>query len=108
MIPDKMKAIVIPKAGAAEVREMTAPVPEAGEVLIRLRHCMICTWEQRIFKGEDVPLPFVPGHEVSGEVAYIPENTICDLQVGDPCVVKTFDSCGQCEYCRREIGRAHV
>ena len=101
MIPDKMKAIVIPEAGVAEVREMTVPRPEAGEVLIRLRHCMICTWEQRIFKGEDVPLPFVPGHEVSGEVAYIPEKTVCDLKVGDPCVVKTFDSCGQCEYCRR-------
>lgn len=101
MIPNKMKAIVIPRAGTTEVREMSVPVPGDGEVLIRLRHCMICTWEQRIFKGEDVALPFVPGHEVSGEVAYIPENTVCDLKVGDPCVVKTFDSCGQCEFCRR-------
>lgn len=101
MIPEKMKAIVIPSEGTAEVREMSVPVPSDGEVLIRLRHCMICTWEQRIFKGEDVALPFVPGHEVSGEVAYVPESTVCDLKVGDPCVVKTFDSCGQCEFCRR-------
>ena len=43
MIPDKMKVIVIPEAGVAEVREMTVPRPEAGEVLIRLRHCMIYT-----------------------------------------------------------------
>lgn len=101
MVPDKMKAVVITKADTAEIREVAVPVPEAGEILIRLRNCLICTWEQRIFKGTDVTLPFVPGHEVSGEVAFIPEQTITDLKVGDPCVVKTFDSCGQCDYCRR-------
>lgn len=101
MIPEKMKAIVVTKADTVEVRELTVPAPEKGEILIRLRNCLICTWEQRIFKGADVGLPFVPGHEISGEVAFIPENTMTDLKVGDPCVVKTFDSCGQCDYCRR-------
>ena len=99
MIPEKMKAIVIPEAHKAEVRELTTPRPSEGEVLVRVEKCLICTWEQRIFAGTDVALPFVPGHEISGTVAAIGEGTFTNVKVGDKCVVKTYDSCGQCEFC---------
>lgn len=101
MIPEKMKAIVVTEPYKAEVKEITTPVPKEGEVLVRIEKCLICTWEQRIFTGGDVALPFVPGHEVSGTVAAIGEGTLTQLQVGDRVVVKTYDSCGQCEQCYR-------
>ncbi|MEA4812048.1 MAG: zinc-binding dehydrogenase [Anaerolineaceae bacterium] len=103
MPPEKMKAVVISEKNKAEVRVLTTPVPVSGEVLIRLKHCMICTWERRIFSGQDLALPFVPGHEVSGEVVAIPEGTLTNLVVGQKVVVKTFDSCGECEFCRRGL-----
>ena len=101
MIPEKMKAVVITAPNKAEVMELTTPKPAEGEILVRIEKCLLCTWEQRIFSGGDVALPFVPGHELSGRVAEIPEGTLTTLKVGDPVVVKTFDSCGQCEFCYR-------
>ncbi|MEL7602771.1 MAG: zinc-binding dehydrogenase [Bacillota bacterium] len=101
MIPEKMKAIVISEPHKAEVRELSTPKPAEGEILVCIEKCLLCTWEQRIFGGGDVALPFVPGHEISGRVAAIPEGTLTMLQVGDPVVVKTYDSCGQCEFCYR-------
>jgi len=101
MIPEKMKAVVVTAPRVAEVREFTTPVPAEGEVLVKIEKCMICTWEQRIFTGGDVTPPFVPGHELSGTVAAVGEGTITNLRVGQPVAVKTYDSCGECEYCRR-------
>ncbi len=101
MIPETMKAIVVTEPYHAEVKELSTPVPAEGEVLVRVEQCLICTWEQRIFTGGDVALPFVPGHEISGTVAALGPNTIANVQVGDRVVVKTFDSCGQCEQCYR-------
>ncbi len=101
MIPNTMKAVFIPEKGKAEVKTFQTPVPQTGEVLVRIKHCLICTWERRIFSGGDAALPFVPGHEISGKVAAIPEGTITNLVVGQKVVVKTYDSCGECEYCRR-------
>jgi len=49
MLPEKMKGIVITDAQKAEVKELSMPVPVAGEVLVKIEKCMICTWEQRIF-----------------------------------------------------------
>ncbi|MDD6435518.1 MAG: zinc-binding dehydrogenase [Clostridiales bacterium] len=101
MLPEKMKAVVVTAPEKAEVMEVSMPVPVAGEVLVKIEKALICTWEQRIFGGGDVKLPFVPGHEISGVVAAVPEGTFTRLKVGDKVVVKTLDACGQCENCRR-------
>lgn len=101
MISEKMKALVVTEKNKVEVREVSTPRETEGEILVRNEKALICTWEQRIFTGQDVAPPFVPGHEISGTVARIPENTFTTLKVGDPVVVKTYDSCGECEFCYR-------
>ncbi|MCR5134330.1 MAG: alcohol dehydrogenase catalytic domain-containing protein [Clostridiales bacterium] len=101
MIPEKMKAVVVDGERHAEARVLSTPKAVAGQILVKIEKALICTWEQRIFCGNDMPLPFVPGHEISGVVADIPEGTFCDVKVGDKVVVKTYDSCGQCENCLR-------
>jgi len=101
MIPETMKAIVAVEPNKVEVRTVTTPIPAEGEILVKIEKALICTWEKRIFTGQDVALPFVPGHEISGTVAYVPEGTYTTLKEGDPVVVKTYDSCGECEFCYR-------
>ncbi len=95
-----MKVVVVEQAGKVSVREVLRPVPIAQEVLVRLDHCLLCTWEQRMFAGTaKVNFPFVPGHEVAGSIVQIPEETITGFSVGEKVTVKTLDSCGHCEAC---------
>ena len=104
MIPPKMKALVVTGEKTIEVQEFSVPQPAPGEILIRLEHCLICTWKQRIFQnGDGMKMPFLPGHEASGVVAWVPEGTPTSFREGDPVVVKTLDSCGHCEFCYRGL-----
>lgn len=104
MIPPKMKALVVTGEKTIEVQEFSVPQPAPGEILIRLEHCLICTWEQRIFQnGDGMKMPFLPGHEASGVVAWVLEGTPTSFREGDPVVVKTLDSCGHCEFCYRGL-----
>ena len=102
MVEKTMKAVAVTEPGNAKVIEVTTPTPQAGEVLIRIDCCLLCTWEQRIFRtGDGMKLPFIPGHELAGTIAAIPEDTVTSFQVGDRVVAKTLDSCGHCEFCYR-------
>lgn len=100
MIPSKMKALAILEPGKAQVVEVTTPAPQPGEILIKIERCLLCTWEQRMYRnGAGAALPMIPGHEISGNVAAVPEDTVTSFKVGDRVVAKTLDSCGHCEYC---------
>lgn len=102
MIPEKMKAVVVDGEKSATVCEVTTPTPRPGEILIQLKVCLLCTWEQRIFsRASNMALPYIPGHEAAGIVAAIPEGTLTSFQVGDPVVIKTLNHCGHCEACYR-------
>jgi threonine dehydrogenase-like Zn-dependent dehydrogenase len=102
MIPPVMKTAVFTSPGRVEVREV--PVPQMGErqVLVEVKACAICTWEQRFYKGsKPEDYPFRGGHEVSGLVAAKGAAALCDAEVGDPCSLEIMTRCGQCYYCRR-------
>ncbi|MHC1692810.1 MAG: zinc-binding dehydrogenase [Sphaerochaetaceae bacterium] len=97
-----MQAVVVEGVAKVSVREVSCPVPLPGEVLIRIDHCLLCTWEQRMFGGSvKMDYPFIPGHEVSGEIVMVPEATVTSFTVGLKVTVKTLDSCGHCEACYR-------
>lgn len=99
-IPKKMKAATIVDTKKSEIREYSVPKPGPGEVLIRIERCLICTLEMRIFSGESsTPLPFIPGHEASGVIEYIPDNTPTNFKEGERVVFKTLEECGHCTYC---------
>jgi L-iditol 2-dehydrogenase len=95
-----MKVVAITGKERAEIREVPRPEAMAGEVLIKIDTCLLCTWEQRMFGGDSsTTLPFVPGHEASGTIEEIPEGTVTSFKVGDKVVFKTLDHCGHCSYC---------
>lgn len=97
-----MKVVVVDRPREVSIREVTLPAPLSGEVLIRIEHCLLCTWEQRMYAGSaKMNFPYIPGHEVAGEIVEIPELTITSFNVGDKVTMKTLDSCGHCEACYR-------
>jgi NADPH:quinone reductase len=96
-----MKAVVIPEFGEAEVlREALIPVPEpgAGQVSIDVAYAGANFAEVLYRRGVvDVPLPFVPGIEVSGRVRAVGDG-VTELTVGQPVAALTIvDSGGYAE-----------
>jgi L-iditol 2-dehydrogenase len=102
MIPSIIRTAVFTAPGQVEVREI--PLPELGDrqVLVQVKACAICTWEQRFYRGsrpEDYP--FRGGHETSGVIAAKGPDARCSAEVGDPVCLEIMVRCGQCHYCRR-------
>lgn len=67
----KMKAAVVPKAGADfEIVERDIPNPGAGQVRIRVEACGICHSDYFVKEGmwPGLQYPRVPGHEVAGVI----------------------------------------
>lgn len=99
---DVMKAAVFTDVGKVEIKEIEKPVPQKGEVLVKVKACALCTWEQRIFKGiSHVSFPFIGGHEVAGEIEKIGEAVNKERwKIGQKVALRLLTSCGECYYCR--------
>ena len=99
----KMKAVAIVDERKAEVVEVRKPVPKVNQILMKINACAICTWEQRTFTREShMPLPFIGGHEITGEVAALGEGVSeKDFPVGARIVARLINVCGKCYFCRR-------
>lgn len=99
---EKMEVLAITDSHQCEVRTVTRPEPAAGEVLIKIDGCALCTYEQRMFTRQaPTPLPVVGGHEIAGEIAGIGSGVDKDeYEVGKKVAVRLISSCGKCYYCR--------
>ena len=100
---EMMKAVAVVDDRKAEIVEIERPEPDGYEILVKVHACALCTFEQRVFIRENnKPLPFVGGHEVSGEIYKIGKYVDPELYpIGRKVAVKTQPSCGSCYYCRR-------
>ena len=105
-IPGVMRAALLRDFGALDVAEVPTPVPGPGEALVRVRACGICGTDLKIvgggYRGTWPPeLPFIIGHEWSGEVAALgPDTGRSGLAVGDRVVGENHTGCGACPRCR--------
>ncbi|MFQ6014973.1 MAG: zinc-binding dehydrogenase [Anaerolineae bacterium] len=91
-------------AGPRKVELQEVAIPEAGpdQVLVRVRACALCTWEQRVFAGiDDRFYPLLGGHEVSGVVETVGSGVDNPVSAGDRVAVALLKRCGQCYACRR-------
>ena len=98
----KTRTTIFTGSSTLEVHEVELPKISPRQVLIKVKACALCTWEQRFYKGcspEDYP--FRGGHEISGEVVEIGAEAQCDAKVGDPVAAAILTRCGSCYYCRR-------
>ncbi len=85
MSDETMRVGVITDIRQVELRELPRPRPGAGEALVHIKACGLCTWEQRTYSGVDQETrrPFAGGHEFAGIIEAFGEGTRTDLKVGD-------------------------
>ncbi len=98
-----MKAAICYEFGKPLViEEVTLDPPGKGDVKIRLAATAICHSDIHAIKGEhgNLPLPAIPGHEISGYVEEVGED-VAYVKPGDPVIASIIpEGCGQCYYCR--------
>jgi len=101
-----MRAAVLADFGSLDLAEVPVPVLEHGEVLCKVLACGLCGTDLKIvnggFRGTWPPeLPFVIGHEWSGQVVALgPGTERSGLAVGDRVVAENHAGCGACSLCR--------
>lgn len=104
-----MKAMVLDKIvnlktadRPLRLAEMSEPVVQEGEILLRVKACGVCHTELDEIEGRTPPprFPIVPGHQVVGEVAARGRNAN-RFREGDRAGVGwIFSACGKCPVCR--------
>jgi NADPH:quinone reductase-like Zn-dependent oxidoreductase len=99
-----LKAIRFHDYGAPEVlRYEDAPDPaiRPSEVLVRVKACALNhldLWVRRGIPGVPIPLPHIPGSDVSGEIAQIGADA-STVRVGQKVVLAPGVTCGKCAAC---------
>lgn len=85
-----------------ELVELAEPVPDPGELLVRVRACAICRTDLHIIEGELPPrrMPLVPGHQVVGAVERL--GLACGrFQANDRVGIAWLrQTCGACAFCQ--------
>ncbi|HKN66664.1 MAG TPA: zinc-dependent alcohol dehydrogenase family protein [Gemmatimonadaceae bacterium] len=98
-----MRAMLLEHAGdGAELRkcEIADPIPNDGQLLIRVNACAVCRTDLHILDGELTrpKLPLVLGHEIVGTVVETPGNS--RFRAGDRVGVPWLGwTCGECVFC---------
>lgn len=99
-----MKAAFMTAVNEMKVMETATPSPGPGEVLLRIRSVAVCASDLHLFEegsssGAYPDLPFILGHEFSGEVAALGEG-VTSWQIGDRVACEPSWPCGTCEMCQ--------
>jgi 2-desacetyl-2-hydroxyethyl bacteriochlorophyllide A dehydrogenase len=95
-----MRQAVIAGPRSFEIKDVEAPRPGPGEVLVRVRNVGVCGSDLHFFRG-DFPTPpgFCLGHEVAGEVEQ-PGEGVTGFSKGDRVALELFTVCLTCVQCR--------
>lgn len=103
-----MRAIVVDDVRSRPaVRERPAPVAPDGGVVVRVLATGLCRSDWHAWAGHDsdVRFPFVPGHELAGEIAAVGAG-VERWTVGQRVTVPFVCGCGRCAWCA--AGEAQV
>ncbi len=102
-----MKQAVMTSPGVIEFKEVPAPQPGPGQVLLRIKRIGVCGSDIHVYHGKHAltPYPVVQGHEVSGVVEVLGSG-VKGFKVGDPVTFQPQVTCGTCYPCRH--GAYHI
>ncbi|MDG3063091.1 alcohol dehydrogenase catalytic domain-containing protein [Lacticaseibacillus casei] len=97
-----MNAAIFNDIEQLDVERINKPNIKEDEVLVEIKACALCTWEQRVYTGVNkVHFPFIGGHEEAGIIIDVGKKVDTDLwQIGNRVVVGLLTSCGYCDNCR--------
>lgn len=87
--------------GRFEYRDVEMPIVPGDHALVRVKRVGICGTDIHAYGGTQpfFVYPRVLGHELSGEVAEVPDST--HFRIGDQVTVIPYFSCGSCIACRK-------
>jgi len=97
-----MKCIICEQPNQFKMVEVEHPSVQTGEALVRIRRIGICGTDLHAYRGNQpfFNYPRVLGHELSGVVEVIGENSH-GLKTGDQVAIIPYLHCGECLACRR-------
>ncbi len=92
------------------LEQVDIPVPEEGEVLVKMHKTSICGTDVHIYvwnkwAQETIPVPMTIGHEFVGEIVEVGKG-VKELHVGDLVSGEGHIVCGKCRNCL--AGRRHL
>src|SRR5262245_21015420 len=101
---DSMVALVYEAPNQMFLRDVPIPVIKPGEVLIRVAYSGICGSELSGYEGKNIlrKPPLIMGHEFSGTIEQISDETLQsypELSPGRLVTVNPLVSCRHCYYC---------
>lgn len=97
-----MKALVLEEVGKLVYRDVETPCPKAGEVLLHVRACGICSSDfDRCFKTGTYHFPTIPGHEFCGQIVAVGDGVDTNY-IGRRAVVFPLMPCRTCDQCQVE------
>src|ERR1700748_1915086 len=95
-----MKALLLSEYKHLALADLPAPPPGAGEVLICVAACGICSSDVHGYDGTSgrrIP-PIVMGHEAAGTVSAVGAG-VSKFKVGDRVPFDSLVSWGKCDFC---------
>jgi threonine 3-dehydrogenase len=110
-MPNTMQAVVkAERAPGIALREVPAPTPGPGEVLVRVEAVSVCGTDLHIYNWDPwaqwrIRPPLIPGHEFAGVVAALGQG-VSTVKEGDRVSAEMHVVCGKCMLCRS--GQAHI
>ena len=100
-----------PEKGLA-LKEADIPKISDDEILVKVKATSICGTDRHIYNWDDWAkkrigknIPYIFGHEVSGEIAEMGKN-VKGLEIGDHISAETHISCEYCYQCK--TGHEHI
>lgn len=101
-----MRAMVLNQTGDVsrgplQLLDRPVPVPEAGQVLVKIHVCGVCRTDLHVVEGEldHMTLPLIPGHEAVGTVAKV-GSKVSGMKEGDRVGIAWLQgTCERCDYC---------
>jgi NADPH:quinone reductase-like Zn-dependent oxidoreductase len=99
-----LRAIRFHKHGAPDVlqyEDAPDPVIRHNEVLVRVKACALNhldLWVRRGLPNVPIPLPHIPGSDISGEIAQIGSD-VTTVRISQKVVLAPLVSCGKCAAC---------
>ncbi|MBO8140871.1 MAG: alcohol dehydrogenase catalytic domain-containing protein [Firmicutes bacterium] len=99
-----MKQAYLESVGSLAFRDLPAPEPGPGEVLVRVHTALTCGTDLKTFRRghAKLPVPGPLGHEASGWVEAVGPG-VEHVQAGDPVMWVPTAPCEECGMCRRGL-----
>lgn len=100
-----MKAVIIEAPGVYGLTEVEKPTCPEGGMLVKVLAVGLCGGDLRTLRmgHHRVKLPYIVGHEVSGEVVELGKGYEGRWKMGNKLAIAPVVYCGKCDFCQKGV-----